>query len=180
MDQSFFAAIIGCGVVGLVLFTFAEKFVPMFPSSAFLIFVGVTVAADPTHAWLFWLSTTAGSTLGAVAMYSLGRFVDAQRIRRFIQRFGRYALLPTSRYDHLVIAYRRRQFPITLFGQVIPVVRNYLALSAGAAGVTFLPFLAATMIGVTLWNTPFIILGYLLSTWAASSFPQISAEAFFQ
>ena len=164
MDQSFFASIVGFGMIGLVLFTFAEKFVPMFPSSAFLIFVGVTVAADPAYAWLFWLSTTIGSTLGAVAMYSLGRFVEPQRIRRFIQRFGRYALVPMSRYDHFVDAYRRRQFPITLFGQVMPVVRNYLALSAGTAGVTFLPFLAATMIGVTLWNTPFIVLGYLLST----------------
>jgi alkaline phosphatase len=51
---------------------------------------------------------------------------------------------------------------MTLFGQLVPVARNYMALCAGTVGVAFLPFLVATIFGALLWNASFLTLGYFL------------------
>lgn len=162
MDTSLFVNVIGFGLFGLVLYAFAEKFLPVIPSSAFIIFVGIAAGGQPAGIGLSLLALTLGSTLGAAALFLVGRHIDERRIRSFALRFGHYMLLPVERYDGLLAAYRHRHFQVSLLSQVVPIARNYTALSAGAVGVAFLPFLAATILGAFVWNTSFLTLGYFL------------------
>ena len=51
---------------------------------------------------------------------------------------------------------------VSLLAQFIPTVRNYLPIAAGALRLPLLPFAATTLLGATLWNTGFLITGYLM------------------
>jgi membrane protein DedA with SNARE-associated domain len=59
-------------------------------------------------------------------------------------------------------AYGRNHFSTTLTAQLVPVVRIYLAIPAGAFRLAALPFAIATFLGCALWNAIFISLGYLI------------------
>lgn len=161
MDAALFAETLRFGMAGLALYAFAEKFLPFIPSFAFLMFVGMTAGGQPADVGLSFLAVTMGSMLGTVALFSLGRYINEQRIRSFAARFGGYLFLSVEGFDRLVAAYRRRQFRVTLIAQFIPVARNYTALSAGTVGIAFVPFFLATIPGTFLWNTLFLTLGYV-------------------
>ena len=47
-------------------------------------------------------------------------------------------------------------------GRVIPLVRTYIALIAGAARLDPIRYLSSSFLGVTIWNTMLIVLGYSL------------------
>lgn len=49
-----------------------------------------------------------------------------------------------------------------LFGRLIPLIRTYIGFIAGAFGLSYLSFIIHSAIGVTLWNTLLIGLGYYL------------------
>ncbi|MBN9216928.1 MAG: VTT domain-containing protein, partial [Mesorhizobium sp.] len=58
--------------------------------------------------------------------------------------------------------YRRNHVRVSLLAQFIPTVRNYLPIAAGALCLPALPFALATLLGATIWNTCFLLTGYLL------------------
>ena len=49
-----------------------------------------------------------------------------------------------------------------LFGRLIPLIRTYIAFIAGAFGLSYPLFIIPSAIGITLWNTLLIGLGYYL------------------
>lgn len=49
-----------------------------------------------------------------------------------------------------------------LFGRLIPLIRTYIGFIAGAFGLSYPSFILPSAIGITLWNTLLIGLGYYL------------------
>ncbi len=47
-------------------------------------------------------------------------------------------------------------------GRVIPICRTYIAFVAGVSSQSYLKFAMASMVGISVWNTLLIGLGYLL------------------
>lgn len=47
-------------------------------------------------------------------------------------------------------------------GRVIPLIRTYIALAAGAAKMNPVTYFTASLLGITIWNTLLIGLGYTL------------------
>lgn len=150
------------GLVGIGCLAVVEKFVPLFPSYILLMLLGLTVPNVPALV-LTIVATTAGSVIGGLGWYAIGWSLGPQRARSAVSHYGRYFLLKPPFYDRLANAYRRNHFWVTLSGQLIPAVRIYLALPAGALRLEPRTFLAATSLGCLMWNAPFLSLGYLLS-----------------
>lgn len=48
------------------------------------------------------------------------------------------------------------------FGRVIPICRTYIAFIAGASGQSYPSFFTGSVIGITVWNTLLIGLGFIL------------------
>nr|WP_245488502.1 hypothetical protein [Mesorhizobium sp. Pch-S] len=46
--------------------------------------------------------------------------------------------------------------------QLIPTVRNYLGIGAGALRLPILAFASATLLGATIWNSAFLLIGYVM------------------
>ncbi|BCH27430.1 hypothetical protein MesoLjLb_72150 [Mesorhizobium sp. L-8-3] len=71
-----------------------------------------------------------GSGVGALFRYGLGHRLGTERTDALAERFGKFLRLET--YHRLADAYRRNHFRASLAAQLVPTVRNYLPLAAGA------------------------------------------------
>ncbi|MBB3569224.1 VTT domain-containing protein [Rhizobium sp. BK491] len=149
------------GLAGIFCLAVMEKFVPLFPSYILLMLLGLTMP-DLLALALSIGAVTAGSVIGGLGWYGIGWLFGPRRVRRVVARYGGYLLLKLSFYDRLAGTYRRNHFWVTLSGQIIPAVRIYLALPAGALRLDPRTFLAATSLGCLMWNGPFLCLGYAL------------------
>uniref|UniRef100_Q07L01 Putative alkaline phosphatase protein n=1 Tax=Rhodopseudomonas palustris (strain BisA53) TaxID=316055 RepID=Q07L01_RHOP5 len=149
------------GLLGVGCLAVAEKFIPLFPSYVLLMLLGLTITDSTTLAMTI-MATSIGSLVGAIGWYGMGRTFGSQRIEGLVTRYGKYVSLRLSLYRQLTEAYRGNHFWVTVIGQTLPVVRIYLALPAGVLRLEPRAFVAATAIGIVIWNTPFLTLGYAL------------------
>jgi alkaline phosphatase len=162
MDASnLLAQFLGLGLLGTVCIALAEKLVPVVPSHVMLMLLGMTVTDSKARVVMVF-STTAGSLTGSLIWYGVGRTIGATHIETAVTRFGKYLFLRPRVYQRLVSAYRQNHFRVTLIGQTVPVARIYLALPAGILQLPVIPFATAAALGILMWNTPFLVLGFLL------------------
>lgn len=149
------------GLSGVFALTLLEKILPVMPSYPLFILIGAGAGGEPGTLLAILLTATAGSVVGAVGWYGLGRLWGEARCAGVVDRWGRRLFLPPDAWRRFASAYTRRQFLVTLLAQIVPVARIYLALPAGVARVAFFPFLLATSLGTLAWNAPFILVGFL-------------------
>ncbi|WP_214473089.1 DedA family protein [Mesorhizobium sp. dw_380] len=164
------SAILGFGLFGVFCLAFTEKILPIPPSHVLLLFLGMTAAPDGATVAILLMVTTLASFAGCVVWYSVGRRIGSDRADRLVDRFGRYVFLRPATYRKLGQAYRRNHVRVSLLAQFIPTVRNYLPIAAGALCLPALPFAIATLLGAIIWNTGFLLTGYLLRGSGRDSF----------
>lgn len=156
------STILGFGLFGVGCLAFTEKILPLPPSHVLLLFLGMTVAADGYALATLLVVTVLGSAFGAMFWYGMGHRLGTARADALAERFGRYVFLRYATYQRLAQAYRRNHFRASLVAQLIPTVRNYLPIAAGALRLPVLPFASATVLGIALWNMGFLVAGYLM------------------
>lgn len=163
METTGVIAIVLClGVPGAIFLAFAEKIVPVLPSHVMLLLLGTTVASGTVSLTLLIAATALGSTAGSWFWYRVGRRLGERRAEAFVTRFGRYLFFSTATFGRLTAAYRNNHLGVTFAGQLVPTVRIYLALPAGALGLPPRPFLLASLLGSLVWNALFLTVGYTL------------------
>lgn len=149
------------GLLGMLGIALAEKFTPVVPSYVILVLLGMMMSSGPALAAAV-LATGVGSLGGTMIWYAIGRALGGSRVEGAVARFGKYVFFSPDTYRRLAGAYRRSHFWVTLIGQTVPVARIYLALPAGVFHVQSGLFAVAAGLGIVLWNTSFLALGYLL------------------
>jgi len=155
-------AMLDLGLAGIACVALAEKVLPIAPSYVVLMFLGMAAAANGHALPVLLLVTTTASTLGSMLWYAAGRLFGPVRAAMLVERFGKHVFLRPEAYRRLVSAYGRNTFSTTLTAQLVPVVRVYLAIPAGAFRLAAMPFAIATFLGCALWNAIFLSLGYLI------------------
>lgn len=162
MDSPLYVSLLDLGLLGIVALAFAEKLIPVLPSYLMLVFLGATYVQSVPELVGLVLATVCGSTLGALFWYGIGRLAGKERTNALVARFGRYIFLPAVRYRAMANAYETNQFWITLVAQTIPTIRIFLAMPAGVLRLKLTGFLPATILGICIWNTPLVVLGFML------------------
>lgn len=99
-----------------------------------------------------------GELVGAFIAYFIGRTAG----RGFVDRFGRYILLSHRDLDRAEAWYQRHGSWGVFASRLLPVVRNFVAVPAGAAEVPLLRFGALTLLGSLVWDAAMAIIGYEL------------------
>lgn len=149
------------GEIGVGLLVAAETIIPPVPSELVLGMAGYLASEGEINLVLVVLTATAGSVVGALALYALGRLAGTERLRRWLDR------LPMVDTDHLDSAQRwfaRWGTWAVLFGRMVPVVRSLVSVPAGAEQMPLGRFLALTTAGSGVWNSLFVGLGYALGS----------------
>lgn len=153
------------GVVGAALLVAVESLFPPIPSELILPLAGFTASRGSFDLVSVIVATTAGSLGGALLLYWLGVAVGAKRLSRWADRVP----LMSSGDIEKAMAWFGRFGPVAvLIGRFIPIVRSLISIPAGVARMRLWLFVVLTTIGSGIWNTLFIVLGFVLGeNWVA-------------
>lgn len=136
-----------------------ESMIAPVPSEAVMPFVGFQVADGKWNLWLAILATSLGSMAGSVLSYWMGYYGG----KPFVLKVGKYLLLNQHDLQRTEEFFQRRQGILTIFiSRFVPVVRHFISIPAGIGKMPLGPFLLATLVGATIWNTFLLICGMKL------------------
>lgn len=147
------------GGPGAAFLIAAENLFPPLPSEVILPLAGFTASQGSMNLASAIAWTTAGSLLGALILYQLGRLLGRERIRDYARK------LPLVKVSDIDVAERwftKHENQAVLFGRMIPIVRSLISIPAGVDKMPVKLFLAYTLIGSLAWNTLLISAGYIL------------------
>jgi membrane protein DedA with SNARE-associated domain len=147
------------GEVGVGLLVALENVVPPIPSEIVLSLAGYLSSEGRMNVVLVWVAATAGSVIGALALYWLGYALGEDRLKRWLDR------IPLVEVDDLNKAdrwFERHEKSAVLLGRCAPVVRSLVSIPAGANHMQIGLFTVLTAVGSGVWNLIFVGGGYLL------------------
>ena len=141
-----------------------ENVFPPLPSEVILPLAGFTAAQGKMNlvGALAW--TTAGSVVGAVLLYYIGVAFGRERI---IAIAAKLPLVKVSDIEKTEAWFDKHGVKAVFFGRMIPIFRSLISIPAGVEKMRLTTFLLFTTLGSLIWNTIFVLAGYMLGeNWA--------------
>ena len=121
-------------------------------------------AMDPDSGMSFILVivfATIGANFGALINYYLAKWVGRPIIYRFADsRIGHMCLIDRQKVEVAEEYFRQHGAASTIFGRLVPAVRQLISIPAGLAGMHVGKFLLYTTIGAGIWNTVLATIGW--------------------
>ncbi len=121
-------------------------------------------AMDPDSGMSFILVivfATIGADLGALINYYLAKWVGRPIIYSFADsRIGHMCLIDRKKVEVAEEFFRKHGAASTIFGRLVPAVRQLISIPAGLAGMHVGKFLLYTTIGAGAWNTVLATIGW--------------------
>ncbi|MET9070067.1 DedA family protein [Streptosporangium sandarakinum] len=147
------------GAPGAGLAIALENLFPPLPSEVILPLAGFTASKGDMTLFeaIFW--TTLGSVVGAVALYGVGALLGRARVVAIARRLP---LVDVSDIEKTEAWFARHGRKTVFFGRMIPIFRSLISIPAGVERMPVPVFLVLTTLGSLIWNTVFVMAGYLL------------------
>ncbi|MFF0311329.1 DedA family protein [Streptosporangium sp. NPDC004379] len=147
------------GAPGAGLAIALENLFPPLPSEVILPLAGFTASKGDMSLFeaIFW--TTLGSVVGAVALYGVGALLGRARVVAIARRLP---LVDVSDIEKTEAWFARHGRKTVFFGRMIPIFRSLISIPAGVERMPVPVFLVLTTLGSLIWNTVFVMAGYLL------------------
>ena len=140
------------GYPGLYLVMFLENVFPPIPSEVVLPLAGsLSLSGRFSIPWITIIGML-GSLTGAYLFYGLGKLLGETRIRNFIAKYGRFALLSTQDFDKSIEWFNRYNEWVIFFSRMVPIVRSLISIPAGVASMKLGTFSFYTILGTALWS----------------------------
>ena len=136
----------------------AENLFPPIPSEAVLPLAGFLIGQGVLEFVPTLLVATAGSVVGALILYAIGRWGG----RPVLLRWGRILRVTESDLDRADDWFDTHGWHIVLWGRMIPLVRSVVSIPAGASEMPIGRFTALTTAGSAAWNAILIGAGIAL------------------
>lgn len=135
-----------------------ENLFPPIPSEAVLPLSGFLVQQGTLPLAPVFVAATAGSVVGALLLYAIGRWGG----RPVLLRWGRVLRLDEpqlDRADHWFDTHGRK---LVFWFRMVPIARSVISVPAGASEMPIGQFLLLTTLGSALWNAALIGAGALV------------------
>ena len=155
-------AVESMGYWGIVLLMLLENVVPPIPSELIMPLAGYQAARGDMTFWGVVIAGTAGSVLGALPLYYLGRLIGEDRLRRWVECHGQWLVVSTEDYEKVRKWFINRGGIAVFLCRLIPGVRSLISIPAGIHRMPMLPFLLYTTVGTALWSGLLAFAGKLL------------------
>ncbi|OEJ29657.1 hypothetical protein AR457_23900 [Streptomyces agglomeratus] len=147
------------GAPGAGLAIALENLFPPLPSEVILPLAGFAASTGRMSLVAALLWTTAGSVVGALALYGVGALLGRERT---VAIAARLPLVKVSDIERTEAWFLRHGTKAVLFGRMIPVFRSLISVPAGVERMPLPVFLGLTTLGSAIWNTVFVLAGYAL------------------
>ena len=150
------------GYVAVFLLMLAESACIPIPSEVIMLFGGALAAgaypgAHPTLIGIV-VAGVLGNVAGSYIAWAVGRYAGQPAVRRWGRRFG----VRGHDIDRATAWFDRYGSAAVLFGRMVPVVRTFISLPAGFAGMPAGRFGLFTTLGCIPWTAALGIAGYAL------------------
>jgi len=136
-----------------------ENLFPPLPSEVILPMAGLAAARGSFTLVEALAWTTAGSVVGAFALYGVGAWLGIDRLRALVRRMP---LLKVEDVDRTVAWFERHGGKAVFFGRMLPIFRSLISIPAGVTRMPLWRFGLLTLAGSFIWNAVFVLSGYLL------------------
>ncbi|MEU3848328.1 DedA family protein [Streptomyces sp. NPDC029554] len=147
------------GAPGAGLAIALENLFPPLPSEVILPMAGFAASSGRMSLLAVLLWTTAGSVLGALALYGVGALLGRDRT---VAVAGRLPLVKVSDIEKTEAWFLKHGTKAVFFGRMIPIFRSLISVPAGVERMRLPVFLGLTTLGSAIWNTVFVLAGYFL------------------
>ncbi|MBC6716555.1 DedA family protein [Aurantimonas sp. DM33-3] len=152
------------GSIGVALLMLAENVFPPVPSELIMPLAGFSAARGDLNIVAIIIAGTIGSLLGALLWYYIGKWIGAERLKRWASRHGRWLTITPEEVDQASNWFHRHGGMAVFIGRLIPAVRTLISVPAGVAGMPLTPFLLYTILGTVIWTAFLAGAGYLLES----------------
>ncbi|MGW4457054.1 DedA family protein [Streptomyces albidoflavus] len=136
-----------------------ENLFPPIPSEVILPLAGFTAAAGKMNLVAVLIWTTVGSVVGALALYWVGALLGRDRT---VAIAAKIPLLKVVDIEKTEAWFNKHGTKAVFFGRMLPIFRSLISVPAGIERMPLPIFLGLTTLGSAIWNTLFVMAGYLL------------------
>jgi membrane protein DedA with SNARE-associated domain len=163
------------GYLGVALLVVIENVFPPIPSEIVLPFAGfvaqqgataVNTAADAAQSDTtvvgMMIAATVGSVVGALILYFVSAAIGPERLRGFVERFGKWFGVKSADLVRAEEWFDRRSVVAVLVGRCVPLIRSIVSIPAGFRRMKLTSFVVLTAIGSAVWNIALIGAGAVL------------------
>ncbi|MGA1039722.1 MAG: DedA family protein [Ilumatobacteraceae bacterium] len=163
------------GYLGVALLVVIENVFPPIPSEIVLPFAGFVAqhgasavnatagaAQSDTTVVGMMIAATVGSVVGALILYFVSAAIGPERLRQFVERFGKWFGVKSSDLVRAEEWFDLRSSAAVLVGRCVPLIRSIVSIPAGFRRMKLTSFVVLTAIGSAVWNIALIGAGAVL------------------
>ena len=156
------------GYFGVALLVIVENVFPPIPSEIVLPFAGFVAqqgsgaAQSDTSVIGMMIAATIGSVVGALILYFVSAAIGPDRLRAFVEKFGKWFGVKSSDLVRAEAWFDRRSSLAVLVGRCVPLIRSIVSIPAGFRRMKLSSFVVLTAIGSAVWNIALIGAGAVL------------------
>ena len=156
------------GYFGVALLVIIENVFPPIPSEIVLPFAGFvaqqgsSAAQSDTSVIGMMIAATIGSVVGALILYFVSAAIGPDRLRAFVENFGKWFGVKSSDLVRAEAWFDRRSLLAVLVGRCVPLIRSIVSIPAGFRRMKLSSFVVLTAIGSAVWNIALIGAGAVL------------------
>ncbi|MFI7643208.1 DedA family protein [Nonomuraea sp. NPDC049400] len=147
------------GAPGAGLAIALENLFPPIPSEVILPLSGFTAGRGQMDLLDVLVCTTLGSVVGALALYWVGALLGRERTLAIAAKLP---LVKPSDIEKTEAWFLKHGRKTVFFGRMIPLFRSLISIPAGVERMPLVTFTLLTGAGSLIWNTIFVMAGYLL------------------
>jgi membrane protein DedA with SNARE-associated domain len=150
------------GLMGVFALMVLENLFPPIPSELIMAASGFAAArGQMSLPWLI-VFAVAGTLVGNIVWYELGRWLGIERFRPLVARFGKWFAVEEEDLDRATGLLRRWGPFAICIGRMFPGVRTLISVPAGMVEIPRHVFYLWTALGSAIWLTFLALAGYFL------------------
>ncbi len=137
-----------------------ENVFPPIPSEVILTFGGFMTTYSKMNLYLVTLFATLGSIVGAIVLYSVGKILNKERLKKLVNsKVGKVLCLKEEDIEKADSWFDNKGYKTVFFCRFVPIVRSLISIPAGMSEMPICKFLLYTTFGSLIWNFVLVFLG---------------------
>ena len=152
------------GYLGIFAAMVLENVIPPIPSEVIMPLAGFYVGQGQLNVVGVVLAGLLGTVVGALPWYAIGRLVNEQRLKHWVERHGRWVGVTVQELDQSRGWFQRHGAAVVFWGRLIPAIRTLISVPAGVELMPFGSFLFWTTAGSLIWNLVLTAAGWALGS----------------
>ena len=152
------------GYFGIFLLMVLENVIPPVPSELIMSLAGIAAGQGKMDFTLLVLTGTLGCIVGNLFWYEIGLRFGYQRLKPFVDRWGRWLTMDWEDVEKLRGFFDRWGGVTVFLFRFMPIGRTVISIPAGLLHMPRWRFIAYTTGGSLVWNALLVGVGYWLGT----------------